>query len=456
MKKLLLLFALFPSLCFGQVTAGFHRVNQIIARGNSGVTAQVVPGASVFVAFTLNGSAAVIYSDPLLTLTIPGSIVTTDNQGNYDYYLPLNTCVTETISYPSSGTLTVANICGNAGLALPIATLNGGTGTIVAPTAGQLLVGQTGSVYAPETLSGDCTLVASGAITCLKTNGVLFTAAAITSLGTSGATIPLLSNANTFGQDQTIQSSHSETGLNLINTGSTSWSLQVSGTGSLFSIIDNTDGVTPLSISDTVITATVPMNIQGSPVCTSTNGVCASGSGTVTDFSTGSWPSWLTPSVANPTSAPILSVTASAIPNSSLANSSFTINTTTTCTLGSNCNLPGSSRTCNANGCYEIGADGTIEEWGRAGPISTGANQTNQSVTFPFPFTTTSNLTPGLTAYGCPQSSCSGNNSISVNVLDNSIATTGFTAHAASNVLIGGGGANLANTIYILWTARGN
>jgi len=138
MKKLLLLFALLPSLCYAQVTAGFHRVNQIIARGNSGVTAQVVPGASVFVAYTSNGLAATIYSDPLLTLTVPGSILTTDNQGNYDYYLPLNTCVTETISYPSSGTLTVANICGNAGLALPLGTLDGGPGTVTAPIPGQL------------------------------------------------------------------------------------------------------------------------------------------------------------------------------------------------------------------------------------------------------------------------------------------------------------------------------
>jgi len=455
MKKLLLLFALLPSLCYAQVTAGFHRVNQIIARGNSGVTAQVVPGASVFVAYTSNGLAATIYSDPLLTLTVPGSILTTDNQGNYDYYLPLNTCVTETISYPSSGTLTVANICGNAGLALPLGTLDGGTGTVTAPIPGQLLVGQAGSVYAPETLYGDCTIGSNGMITCLKTNGVPFSVAATTPLGTSGSTIPLLSGANTFSQDQTISRSASEVGLTLNNLSSSSWSIQADSAGSL-DFIDNTAASTPFSISSVVLTSNVPMNIQGSPVCTSTNGVCATGSGTLTDFSTGAWPSWLVPSVSNPTAAPVLSVSASAIPNSALANPTFTINTTTTCTLGANCNLPSSARTCNANGCYEIGTDGTIEEWGRAGPISTGSNQTDQSVVFPYPFTTTSNLTPIPAAYGCPQSSCSGNNSISVNVLDGSISTTGFRAHIASNVLIGGGGANLNNTIYVLWSARGN
>lgn len=82
----------------------------------------------------------------------------------------------------------------------PTTAANGGTGSTAAPLANQLLVGQTGSVYAPETMSGDCTLAATGAITCTKTNGVVFSALATaatplaTSLGGTGSTSPGLTN----------------------------------------------------------------------------------------------------------------------------------------------------------------------------------------------------------------------------------------------------------------------
>ena len=42
MNKLFLLL-LIPILAFGQATTGFHRVNQLLTRGTSGVTAQIVP-----------------------------------------------------------------------------------------------------------------------------------------------------------------------------------------------------------------------------------------------------------------------------------------------------------------------------------------------------------------------------------------------------------------------------
>lgn len=66
------------------------------------------------------------------------------------------------------------------------------------------------------------------------------------------------------------------------------------------------------------------------------------GGGTVTTFSanSGSWPTWLTPSVVNPTTTPTLSVAASAIPNSALASPTITINSTA-CTLGSTCTISG-------------------------------------------------------------------------------------------------------------------
>lgn len=55
-------------------------------------------------------------------------------------------------------------------------------------TNGQLVVGQTSSTPLAKTLSGDCTLAASGAITCTKTNGSSFTALATTTPGTGVAT----------------------------------------------------------------------------------------------------------------------------------------------------------------------------------------------------------------------------------------------------------------------------
>jgi hypothetical protein len=58
---------------------------------------------------------------------------------------------------------------------------SGGTGTATAPTAGQVLVGAaSGGSYAPQTVSGDCTLQTTGAVTCTKTGGVALGTAATT------------------------------------------------------------------------------------------------------------------------------------------------------------------------------------------------------------------------------------------------------------------------------------
>jgi len=66
--------------------------------------------------------------------------------------------------------------------------------------------------------------------------------------------------------------------------------------------------------------------------CTSTGVMIGplggSGGGGVSNFSVGSWPSWLVPSVTNPSSTPQLSVTASPVPNGALANSSIILGST--------------------------------------------------------------------------------------------------------------------------------
>lgn len=63
--------------------------------------------------------------------------------------------------------------------------------------------------------------------------------------------------------------------------------------------------------------------------------------GSVTAFAapSGSWPSWLVPTVTNASSTPSLAVAASAIPTSALANPSTTVNGQT-CTLGASCTIP--------------------------------------------------------------------------------------------------------------------
>lgn len=71
----------------------------------------------------------------------------------------------------------------------------------------------------------------------------------------------------------------------------------------------------------------------GAGSCSGTNCTftgSSSGGGSVTNFiaATGSWPTWLVPSVATSTTTPTLSVSASAIPNSALANAGLTLGST--------------------------------------------------------------------------------------------------------------------------------
>jgi hypothetical protein len=69
------------------------------------------------------------------------------------------------------------------------------------------------------------------------------------------------------------------------------------------------------------------------------------GSGSVVSVGVGTWPSWLTPSVASPTTSPVISVTSSAIPNNALATPYVIINGVTA-NLGSSVNTP---ITCGGN-----------------------------------------------------------------------------------------------------------
>lgn len=133
MKKFLLfllLFVVVPTCIYSQVaTTGFHRVSQVIARANTGVTATVVPYASVYITNQSTGALATIYSDPLLSVQIASGMVTADANGNYSYYIPLNYCVHESISSPGQGSFGIDNICVNG-------EGGGGSGTVSGQAAG--------------------------------------------------------------------------------------------------------------------------------------------------------------------------------------------------------------------------------------------------------------------------------------------------------------------------------
>jgi hypothetical protein len=115
----------------GVVTTGFHRIGSVTTRAPFGIEQQVVPGALVYVTLTSTGAGAVIYSDPGLSISISGALITTNVYGNYDYYIPLNYSVTETISSPNGAVLTVVNVVQNGPLAASLTTTGNATDVVV-------------------------------------------------------------------------------------------------------------------------------------------------------------------------------------------------------------------------------------------------------------------------------------------------------------------------------------
>lgn len=80
----------------------------------------------------------------------------------------------------------------------------GGSGGTPGGSSGQIQYNNAGA-FGGFTVSGDGTLNSStGALVVTKTNGSAFGTAAIVNTGTSGATIPLLNAANTWGATQTF------------------------------------------------------------------------------------------------------------------------------------------------------------------------------------------------------------------------------------------------------------
>lgn len=113
------------------VTTGYHRIGNVSSLAPGSVNMQAVPYATVTVTQTASGAAATIYSDAGMTVAITAGIVTADGNGNYDYYIPLNYPVTETISYISSDTtIAVQNVVANGPLVTSLTTTNASSDTV--------------------------------------------------------------------------------------------------------------------------------------------------------------------------------------------------------------------------------------------------------------------------------------------------------------------------------------
>ena len=102
-----------------------------------GVGAQIVPYATISVTTSATGVAATIYSDPGLTDQIIPPVLTADGNGMYQYYIPMNYMVTETISSPNQGSFVLPNIGENTEETLNLAD----PGPIGQGTFPQLLLG---------------------------------------------------------------------------------------------------------------------------------------------------------------------------------------------------------------------------------------------------------------------------------------------------------------------------
>lgn len=112
-------------------------------------------------------------------------------------------------------------------------------------------------------------------------------------------------------------------------------------------------------------------------ITSSTTAACWSpfsgGSVTTLTAPSASWPSWLVPTVTNPSSTPNLTVVATAIPNGALASPSTTVNGST-CTLGASCTIPAAAFSAitggtNTSAAMTVGAGASLTYSG-AGTIN--------------------------------------------------------------------------------------
>lgn len=104
------------------------------------------------------------------TVTAPTINVTTQYELNGTVFggaCPANEFVTAI----SAGVIPTCAAGGGGGPTLPLSIANGGTGAGTAPTAAQILIAASATVFTPQTVGGDATLAATGALTVHSVNG---------------------------------------------------------------------------------------------------------------------------------------------------------------------------------------------------------------------------------------------------------------------------------------------
>ena len=189
------------------VTTGLHRFSNVTTRSQFGVLQEVVPGATVYVTVTSTGLAATIYSDPGMTIQIPGALITTDTSGAYEYYIPASYNVTEQITASSGLNVTISNIVLNGdGSFLPLSG-----GTLTGPLVG------TSASFSSTVSSSSFTGAGTGLTGSAVSLSIGGNAATATNISTNG-TANQIWGMNSGGTAQGWQDVSSATGVSSFNT----------------------------------------------------------------------------------------------------------------------------------------------------------------------------------------------------------------------------------------------
>lgn len=150
--------------------------------GTLNLQATTGPSAAASAALSLGSSSLAITSAGATLASASGLKTVITGPGSIQ--IGSTGVLTGTVSYvgTTSGSQTAG--CGNSTcssflisnltLGVPLVPGSGGLGTSTAPVSGQLAIGTAGNIYAPQTIGGDATLSASGALTVTKTNGNSF------------------------------------------------------------------------------------------------------------------------------------------------------------------------------------------------------------------------------------------------------------------------------------------